>query len=118
MPLWQSFHVTGGYVITVRAVPVFVLAATLALLAHFGGRLANDRPKGPQPATYGHIQTLADLIDDWRETMYWGDKGDISGLDIRHAGTLHRPLKPPQSGVKYGRNCCSVRRDAYNELST
>lgn len=69
-----------------------------ALLAHFGSRLANDRPKGPQPATYGHIQTLADLIDDWSETIYWGDKGVISGLDIRHAGTLHRPLKPPQPG--------------------
>ena len=114
----RSFHVSGGYLIMVRTAPVFVLTATLALLAHFGSRLANDRPKGPQPATYGHIQTFADLIDDWSETMYWGDKGVIPGLDIRHAGTLHRPLKPPQSGAKYGRNCCRARRDAYNELST
>ena len=112
----QSFNISESHFITVRTAPVFVLTALLALLAQFGTWLANDRPRGPQPAAYGHLQTLADLIDDWRGTKYWGDKGVVPGLDIRHAGTLHRRLKPPLTGAKYGGNCCSARRDAYNEL--
>lgn len=50
--------------------------------------LAFVKPKGPQPATYGHIQTIADVIEDWRLDEYgrfwWGDKGCREG--IRHAG--------------------------------
>lgn len=44
---------------------------------------------GGQPAAFGHLQTLADLIDDWgvREDgrFWWGDKGGMGG--VRHAGT-------------------------------
>ncbi|KAK3174149.1 hypothetical protein OEA41_001393 [Lepraria neglecta] len=42
------------------------------------------------PAAWGHLQTLADLIDDWGdgqvEKLYWGDKGQNSD-GTRHAGT-------------------------------
>jgi hypothetical protein len=53
--------------------------------------LAVARPKGPQPATYGHVQTLADLIDDWsldqNGCFWWGDKGvGMEGDGVRHAG--------------------------------
>lgn len=48
------------------------------------------KPKGPQPATWGHIQTLADLVDDWttdeKGRFWWGDKGDMVD-GVRHAGT-------------------------------
>ncbi len=39
--------------------------------------------KGMQPASWGHLQTLADLVDDWSApsgTIWWGDKG-ISAED-------------------------------------
>ena len=42
------------------------------------------RPKGPQPAAYGHVQTLANLIDEWSPTMWWGHKD--SGVPFFHAG--------------------------------
>ncbi|KAI9850596.1 MAG: hypothetical protein M1838_005381 [Thelocarpon superellum] len=58
------------------------------------------RPPGPQPATYGHIQTLVDLVDEWPEmdeTMFWGRKmaspwaggSGSSGVDMeRERATL------------------------------
>ena len=49
--------------------------------------------KGPQPAAWGHFQTLTGLVDDRSldpaGTLWWGNKG---GLDdgIRRAGTSMR----------------------------
>jgi hypothetical protein len=48
------------------------------------------RPVGPQPATYGHLQSLADLIDEWHSTLYWGHKVDG---EICRAGTSNSPLR-------------------------
>ena len=105
----QSFNIVHSRIFNVMTGPVFLLTAVLALLAYFGKRLAYDRPKGPQPATYGHIQTLADLIDIWSETMYWGDKGVVPGSNIRHAGTLHEPLEQPKASAPYGgQTCCKA----------
>ncbi|KAH8880486.1 hypothetical protein GQ53DRAFT_587337, partial [Thozetella sp. PMI_491] len=45
--------------------------------------------KGYQPAAWGHLQTLADLVDEWPEPdqkIRWGDKG-ANADGIRHAGT-------------------------------
>jgi len=71
--------------------PRLVIYTTLAIgLALFITYLTFRRPQGPQPATWGHIQTLADLIDDWsydkNECLWWGDKG-VDDARIRHAGT-------------------------------
>ena len=68
----------------------FGLAAGILVLAAFGTILSRRRPVGYIPAAWGHLQTLADLIDEWGdgtvERLYWGDKGQ--GEDgIRHAGT-------------------------------
>lgn len=45
---------------------------------------------GPQPATRGHLETLADLVDDWgmgdQGKIFWGDKGEGT-VGARHAGT-------------------------------
>lgn len=67
----------------VSSVVVFILALYVAF----------KKPRGPQPAAFGHIQTLADLIDDWKTDekgrFWWGDKTSIR-VDrggIRHAGT-------------------------------
>lgn len=64
--------------------------ATLSACITF---LATRQPKGPQPATYGHIQTLANLIDKWpvTTTMWWGEKKvgayeQDDGQYVYHAG--------------------------------
>ncbi|KAG2053457.1 hypothetical protein BDR06DRAFT_972255 [Suillus hirtellus] len=31
---------------------------------------------GPQPAAYGHLQMLANLMDEWSPVMWWGHKED------------------------------------------
>lgn len=61
-----------------------------------------QRPKGEQPATFGHVQTLVNLVDEWHLQMYWGDKGE--GLDtdrVRHAGTASVPLGMIMKDVMY-----------------
>jgi hypothetical protein len=73
-----------------RFLPIFTLAGLSLILAAFATYLARWQPKGPQPAAYGHIQTLADLIDEWHVgesvRLWWGDKGLADG-NVRHAGT-------------------------------
>ncbi|KAJ9426047.1 hypothetical protein FOXG_07405 [Fusarium oxysporum f. sp. lycopersici 4287] len=69
-----------------------LLYAVLAiLLASFATFLALRKRSGPQPATMGHLQTIADLVDDWTPSengrIYWGDKGENSRSTVRHAGT-------------------------------
>jgi hypothetical protein len=68
----------------------------LYLFAGFVTVLAIYKPRGPMPSTWGNIQTLADLIDDWkldeRGRIYWGDKGLAEGFTgYRHAGTSDKP---------------------------
>ncbi|KAG2101819.1 uncharacterized protein F5147DRAFT_708153, partial [Suillus discolor] len=41
-------------------------------------------------AAYGHLQTLANLIDEWSPVMWWGHKED--GIPYCHAGTSNHPL--------------------------
>ncbi|KAG2336670.1 hypothetical protein BDR05DRAFT_970906 [Suillus weaverae] len=38
--------------------------------------IALHRPHGSQPATYGHLQTLANLVGEWSPVMWWGHKVD------------------------------------------
>ena len=69
---------------------VYVICATAFASALMF--LTLKKPKGPQPATYGHIQTLADVIDDWtldkNGQFWWGDKGCRE--EVRHAGMSSR----------------------------
>jgi hypothetical protein len=59
------------------------------LFGYFATFLAFRKPRGPQPAAHGHIQTLADLVDDWTTdpngVFWWGDKEGVSEI-ARHAG--------------------------------
>lgn len=70
---------------------LFGLAAVVLLLAVFATALSHHRPKGPMPSSWGHIQTLVDLIDDWGsgdvEQLRWGDKGPRED-GTRQAGTV------------------------------
>ncbi|KAI4283107.1 MAG: hypothetical protein L6R38_002410 [Xanthoria sp. 2 TBL-2021] len=77
-------------------VGILVLLAGASVVACFGTFLAWTQPSGPQPAAFGHIETLANLIDEWyddSEKIWWGDKtvesksGDGTRQIVRHAGT-------------------------------
>ncbi|KAG8885307.1 hypothetical protein FRB98_001846 [Tulasnella sp. 332] len=76
----------------------FLVAGGMVVLAAFITIVAKHRPPGPQPAAYGHIQTLADLVDDWSATMYWGHKGNgwaVGAIPVRRAGTTNDDPLPP-----------------------
>ena len=88
-----SGNLQGSYNFHMIYMRVFIYAVTVTALAIFSTFLVVRRPKGPQPAAWGHFQTLADLIDDWSSDpagrLWWGDKG-VSYDGIRHAGTNMR----------------------------
>ncbi|KAJ5945923.1 hypothetical protein N7454_002762 [Penicillium verhagenii] len=70
---------------------LIIYAILAILLATFSTYLALKRSKGCQPAALGHLQTLADLVDDWKTDqdgrMWWGDKTMDEACQLRHAGT-------------------------------
>ncbi|KAG2357955.1 hypothetical protein BDR07DRAFT_1525941 [Suillus spraguei] len=65
---------------------IWNLCIALCIFASFFTLVALRRPRSPQPAAYGHIQTLANLVDEWSPVMWWGHKED--GVPYCHAGTL------------------------------
>ncbi|KIK40293.1 hypothetical protein CY34DRAFT_274313 [Suillus luteus UH-Slu-Lm8-n1] len=69
---------------------IWNLCIALFILACFFTFVALRRPRGPQPAAYGHVQTLANLVDEWSPVMWWGHKED--GIPYCHAGTSDHPL--------------------------
>jgi hypothetical protein len=93
---YENDHTSILYLwIIFRFVPIFCLSGTALVLAIFASYLAFRWPAGGQPAAWGHLQTLADLVDDWRVTgeggrLWWGDKGTLPGGEVRHAGASGR----------------------------
>ncbi|KAG1780431.1 hypothetical protein EV702DRAFT_1194570 [Suillus placidus] len=69
---------------------IWNLCIALFIFACFFTFVALRRPRGPQPAAYGHVQTLANLVDEWSPVMWWGHKDD--GIPYCHAGTSDHPL--------------------------
>ncbi|TVY57164.1 hypothetical protein LCER1_G002584 [Lachnellula cervina] len=68
-----------AFVLYMVYIRVYIFASTTFCLALFTTYLVFRRPGGCQPATWGHFQTLSNLIDDWnvgeKGDLYWGDKG-------------------------------------------
>jgi hypothetical protein len=80
--------------ISFNGAQVLYLTASMALLAVFSSVLMFWRYKGPQPATFGHLQSLVDLIDEWpekKDRVFWGAKGEEG--EVAHAGTSWMPLE-------------------------
>ncbi|KAI6105403.1 hypothetical protein F5141DRAFT_1006815, partial [Pisolithus sp. B1] len=65
-------------------IQIFNLTGALFLIAFIFTVVSIVGRSGPQPAAYGHIQTLANLIDKWSPVMWWGHK--TGGLPYYHAG--------------------------------
>ncbi|KAG2071872.1 hypothetical protein BDR04DRAFT_1117330 [Suillus decipiens] len=55
---------------------IWNLCIALFIFSYFFTFVALRRPRGPQPAAYGHVQTLANLVDEWSPVMWWGHKED------------------------------------------
>ena len=81
--------------LTFGAAQVLYLTAGLIFVSIFSSVIMFWRYKGPQPATFGHLQSLVDMMDEWPEAKdraYWGDKGETAG--VAKAGTSWMPLAP------------------------
>ncbi|KAG1858262.1 hypothetical protein C8R48DRAFT_834861 [Suillus tomentosus] len=78
------------FFISMYTAQIWNLCIALLILACFFTVIALRRPHGPQPASYGHLQTLANLVDEWSPVMWWGHKED--GIPYCHAGTSDHPL--------------------------
>ncbi len=75
---------------------IFYFAGLTLVLAGFGTYLAFRRPTGYLPASYGHIQTIADVIDEWADSgcMFWGHKADgVPAGEPSYAGTSTKPTQ-------------------------
>ncbi|KAG2028496.1 hypothetical protein BDR03DRAFT_976511 [Suillus americanus] len=79
-----------GVSIIMFSVQIWNLCIALFIFASFFTFVALGRPRGAQPAAYGHLQTLANLVDEWSPVMWWGHKKD--GIPYCHAGTSDHPL--------------------------
>lgn len=62
--------------------------------------ITRKRPVGYLPATYGHIKSMMEIVDEWHPRMFWGDKG-VNEHGIRHAGTSDHRLLPLQANALY-----------------
>ncbi|KAG1897749.1 uncharacterized protein F5891DRAFT_1241527 [Suillus fuscotomentosus] len=80
----------GIFSVSMYTAQIWNLCIALFIFACFFTFVALRRPCGPQPAAYGHLQTLANLVDEWSPVMWWGHKED--GIPYCHAGTSDRPL--------------------------
>ncbi|KAG2148037.1 hypothetical protein DEU56DRAFT_106450 [Suillus clintonianus] len=91
--------VLGRFAIFMLTAQIWNLCIALFILACCFTFVALRRPRGPQPATYGHLQTLANVVDEWSPVMWWGHKGD--GPQCCHAGTSDHPLPDVRMGFAY-----------------
>ncbi|KAG1857296.1 hypothetical protein C8R48DRAFT_659593 [Suillus tomentosus] len=73
-----------AFLICMYTAQIWNLCIALFILACVFTFVPLRRPSGPQPAAYGHLQTLADLVDEWSPVMWWGHKAD--GIPYCHAG--------------------------------
>jgi hypothetical protein len=92
---------------------IFYFTAFALSVAIFATYVSLRRPSGPLPATFGHLQTMADLIDDWDDRMFWGHKEDGNP---NYAGTSKAWLKMPYRDRPYG-GVAGVSREALSVAS-
>ncbi|KAG2059094.1 hypothetical protein BDR06DRAFT_1003719 [Suillus hirtellus] len=78
---------------------IWNLCIALFIFACFFTLIALRRPRGPQPAAYGHLQTLANLVDSpLSHVMWWGHKADGP---VCHAGTSNHELQEVKMDCDY-----------------
>jgi hypothetical protein len=93
--------VYNGAGVNMRPPQIFYLTAASLCLVVFVSIIAMGKPKGPLPATYGHLQTLVDLMDQPCRNLHWGHKGAVVWGGTNHAGTSEAELPPVRFGELY-----------------
>lgn len=83
-------EIIDKFAVGIYTAQIWNLCIALFVFACFFTLFALYRPRGPQPAAYGHIQTLANLVDEWSPVMWWGHKQNQ--VPYCHAGTSDHPL--------------------------
>ncbi|KAJ4306765.1 hypothetical protein N0V88_000132 [Collariella sp. IMI 366227] len=80
---------------------IFYFGAFSLAAALFGLVLSLHQPKGYLPVAFGHIQTIADVVDEWSDSgcMFWGEK---SAGNPGYTGTSTHRLGPPDERRWYG----------------
>jgi hypothetical protein len=89
----EAGNLFAYFVFLISPTRLLVFAIVSVVTAAFTTLLAFWQIRSPQPAAWGNLQTLADLVDDWRTidgNLWWGDKGNGDGT-VRHAGTGYAP---------------------------
>ncbi|KIK42830.1 hypothetical protein CY34DRAFT_750825 [Suillus luteus UH-Slu-Lm8-n1] len=87
----EDGKLSGGLAVLMFEAQIWNLCVALFIFSCFFTFIVLRRPRGPQPAAYGHLQTLANLIDSpLSPVMWWGHKKD--GL-VCHAGTSDHELQ-------------------------
>lgn len=83
---------------------IFYFAGFCLVAALFGLFLSITQPKGYLPASFGHIRTIADIVDEWADSgcMFWGVKDSPNGTNLGFTGTSTRRLDQPDERKFYG----------------
>jgi hypothetical protein len=91
----QTTHYWRSAMMEIKAfsVPAFLLAGAMFVVAVFALVLSLSGSRGSQPSTYGHIKTLAELVNNWGDgvRLFWGDIGEAEDGKRRRAGTAGLP---------------------------
>ncbi|KAF7973494.1 hypothetical protein HWV62_14992 [Athelia sp. TMB] len=96
---------SSGIIVVVRPEQFFYLAIFMAIFTCIIFLLAYHSPKSLQPAAYGHLETLADLIDFWPARdgkMFWGDKSIMMGIPYNEVGHADTPQIRGTRATKVG----------------
>jgi len=100
-----GLSINNDYVLGVNLYPsqIFYFTGFALMVAIFATYVSLRGPKGPLPATFGHLQTMANLIDVWEDRMFWGHKEDHQrDGNPNYAGTSEKRLPMPIRGELYG----------------
>ncbi|KAI9779640.1 MAG: hypothetical protein M1839_007305, partial [Geoglossum umbratile] len=101
-----TIDLTGFINFCFNAIPLFTVAGIMLTLLSFGEYLARSKYPGPQPAAFGHLQTLVDLIDDWGSgkdgKLFWGSHLEsLNGIGIFGTSSTRSAVQPVHIGQLY-----------------
>lgn len=103
-----TYAQTQGVAFYMYTTQIWNLCIALLIFACFFTLVSLRRPHGPQPAAYGHLQTLANLVDEWSPVMWWGHKEDA--IPYCHAGTSDHSLLAVKMDCIYAGSRTNIRR--------
>lgn len=97
----QTIGMNYGSGIFMHAPQIMYLTILWAIFVAVMVLMALRYSRGPLPSSYGHFQTMADVMDEWRNVVFWGEKTAEGSAGVRHAGTSMKPLAKVVVGEYY-----------------